>query len=325
MNVSQNFKIATIIFLITTLFSFKSAIACTHNHFDYFDCDLCGCTTISGSSGFGTLGNVSFVGLRYIYQNFESRNGVFSNSPLSEEQFNTYQLWGKIPVNDNIYINAIVPYQDLYRKTNQATEHINGLGDVTVMGWYQFQFFKKKTDDDVQFNTDKEASNHKLNVGLGLKLPTGEFEEQFADRINPGFRVGTGSLDAIISLMHIYTKDRFGVNTTVSYYFKNENKNDYRFGNQLSYASNVFYNVPFKQSALNPFIGLSADVYDAIEQFNETLPDTDGHIINGTFGTEFMIDKFVMGANYTFPISQDLFGDNVKAQNRFSVFVNYVL
>lgn len=324
MNVSQNFKITTITFLAITIFSFKSAYACLHSHFYNFDCDLCGCTTSSGSSGFGTLGNISFVGLRYIYQDFESRDGIFNNSPLSEEQFNTYQLWSKIPINDKIYINAIVPYQDLYRKTNQATEHINGLGDVTVMGWYQFQFFKKRTDY-VQFNTDKEVSNHKLNVGFGLKLPTGEFEEQLTDRINPGFQVGTGSLDVILSLMHIYTKERFGVNTTVSYYFKNENKNDYRFGNQLSYASNLFYNVPFKQSALNPFVGLSGDVYDSIEQFSETLAETDGYVVSGTLGTEFMIDKFVIGANYTFPISQDLFGGNVKAQNRFSIFVNYVL
>lgn len=328
-NVFQNFKIKTILFgLLCLIFPLQhqAAIIPSHIHspFKVF-CDLCGCSTSSGSSGFGTLDNLSFVGLRYIYQDYESRDGIFTNSPTSKERFNTYQVWARIPVNETFYFNAIVPYQDLYRDFEDRTEHISGLGDITVIGWYQLKFSKNNKSDEVDFNKEREASPHRLNIGIGLKLPTGEFENMLTDRINPGFQVGTGSLDAIFSVLHSYSKNKLGVNTSATYYVKTENKNEYHYGNQFSFASNVYYNLPLENSAFSPFIGISGDVYNSIKQFNEVLPETNGNIVNGAFGTEFMINQFIVGANYTFPISQNLFGDNVTSKNRFMVYLNYVL
>lgn len=290
-------------------------------------CDLCGCTTSSGSSSFGTLDNLSFVGLRYIYQDFESKNGIFNDSPISTEKFSTYQVWGKIPINNSVYINTIIPYQNLNRVFEDRIEHINGLGDISVIAWYQIKFFKKEVSksSELDFVETKEETGHRLNFGLGIKLPTGEFEEQLTDRVNPGFQVGTGSLDGIFSIMHSYSKNRLGVNTSITYYLKSKNKNNYRFGNQFSFASNVYYNLPLEKSAFNPFLGVSGDIYNSIKQYNEKLLDTDGTIFNGNLGTEYMISKFIIGANYTFPISQHLFGDNVYSKNRFSVYLNYVL
>ncbi|WP_100612853.1 transporter family protein [Confluentibacter lentus] len=334
-NVFQNFKIKTILLSLLGLFfsqQHQAAVIPPHEHSPLkVFCDLCGCSTSSGSSGFGTLDNLSFVGLRYIYQDYESRDGIFSNSPTSNERFNTYQVWGRVPVNEKLYFNAIVPYQDLYRHFEDRTEYINGLGDITVIGWYQFKFFKKHKDHEVDFNhvegedEENELSGHRLNLGIGVKLPTGEFENRLTDRINPGFQVGTGSLDGIFSVLHSYSKNRLGVNSSATYYLKTENKNEYRFGNQFSFSSNVYYNVPLEKSAFSPFLGISGDVYNSIKQFNEALPETNGNIVNGAFGSEFMINKFIVGANYTFPISQNLFGDNVTSKNRFMVYLNYVL
>lgn len=326
-HVFQNTKIKTVLigmlFLLNPLQN-QAKTNPIHNH-DPFNvlCDLCGCSTSSGSSSFGTLGNASFVGLRYIYQDFESRNGIFSNSPTSTERFNAYQIWARVPINETFSLNAVIPYQDLNREFDNSNERRNGLGDASIIGWYKKIFYKKKIEDAE--NEENEASGHQLNFGLGVKLPTGAFEERLADRINPGFQVGTGSFDAVFSVMHTYSKNRMGVNTTATYYMKTENKNDYRFGNQFSYASNVYYNVPFEKSALSPFLGISADVYNSIKQFNETLSDTNGNIVNGSFGSEFMVDKFIVGANYTFPISQHLFGDNVTSKNRFTIYLNYIL
>jgi hypothetical protein len=295
-----------------------------HGVFGLF-CDLCGCSTSSGSSGFGTLANTSFVGLRYIYQDFKSKDGIFNNSPTSTERFNTYQLWGRLPISENFSLNAILPYQDLNREFNDRSEYRNGLGDISIIGWYQIKFYKKKAKNETDADAEKELSGHRLNFGLGTKLPTGSFEEGLTNRINPGFQVGTGSFDAVFSMLHTYAKNKIGVNTTATYYLKTENKNEYRFGNQFSYASNFYYNIPFETSALSPFLGFSGDVYNSIKQFNETLQDTNGNIVNGTFGSEFMIDKFILGANYTFSISQQLFGDNVTSKNRFTIYLNYVL
>ena len=87
-------------------------------------CDICSCATSSGSTGFGTLSNTNFFGVRYMYQNFESRNGIFENSPLSEEKFNTFQLWAQISVYKNFYVTANLPYQDLNKILNGASENL---------------------------------------------------------------------------------------------------------------------------------------------------------------------------------------------------------
>lgn len=324
-NINIKVVLIGIIFLLIPLQNeAKSIPPHEHSIFEFF-CDLCGCSTSSGSSSFGTLNNASFVGLRYIYQDFESKDGIFSNSPTSNERFNTYQLWGRVPINEKFSLNAIIPYQDLNREFDDRSEYRNGLGDMSIIGWYQIKFYKKKVENEADTNEEKELSAHQLNFGLGVKLPTGSFEESLADRINPGFQVGTGSLDAVFSVMHTYSKNQIGVNTTATYYLKTENKNEYRFGNQFSYASNIYYKVPFEKSALSPFLGISGDIYDSIKQFGEALQDTNGNIVNGTLGSEFMIDKFIVGANYTFPLSQHLFGDNVTSKNRFTIYLNYVL
>ncbi len=288
-------------------------------------CDLCGCSTSSGSFGFGTLSNANFVGIRYIYQNFESKDGIFSNSPITKETFNTYQLWAQLPINNAFYVSVNVPYQDLNREYSEGNnENLNGLGDSSVMGWYKLQFYKKESDS-LTFNTERIASGHSLQFGVGAKLPTGKFEEALADNVNPGFQVGTGSVDGVFAVGYNYGTNKFGVNTLMTYYVKGENKNDYQFGNQFSYSANFFTTFPKETYNIMPFIGISGDIYDKITQYGETLADTDGKILSGTIGSEFAIEKFIFGANYTAPLSQDLFGGNVKSKNRFSIYVNFAL
>ncbi|PKG51416.1 hypothetical protein [Olleya sp. 1-3] len=328
MNVLQNIK-----YIIIAVLMVGFAKAEAHNHANPCTkhepfkvlCDLCGCSTSSGSFGFGTLSNANFVGVRYIYQNFESRNGIFENSPISKETFNTYQLWVQIPINDSFYVTGSLPYQDLTRDFNGVTENLNGLGDASVIGWYKHVFYKKKSDDVVDFNNTKEPTGHSLQFGLGIKLPTGQFEQRLADNINPGFQVGTGSVDGVFSLGYNYGSDKFGVNTLLSYYLKGENKNEYQFGNQFSYAVNFFTAIPKEKMNIMPFVGLSGDVYDSITQYGETLSDTDGNILNASLGSELAIDKFIFGASYTLPVSQKLFGNNVKSKQRLSVYVNFAL
>lgn len=330
MNGFQNFKIVVFIIFFSlnssTLKAHSEVNECNdHNPFEWF-CDLCGCSTSSGSFGFGTLSNANFVGLRYIYQNFESKNGIFDNSPKSKELFSTYQLWAQIPINKSFYLSANLPYQDLTRKFQGEKENLNGLGDASIIGWYKLMFYKKKEDDkEMDFNKTKGPSGHSLQFGLGVKMPTGEFEERLTDNVNPGFQVGTGSWDGIFSLGYNYGGNKIGVNTLLSYYLKGENKNQYQFGNQFSYAINIYTVFSKPKMNIMPFVGLSGDVYNSIKQYGETIRDTDGNIINASIGSELAIEKFIFGASYTLPVSQNLFGDNVKSKQRLSVYVNFAL
>ncbi len=329
----QNFKTYLLLILLFLISSSNYALdidPCKHSKDIEFwkpFCDLCGCATSSGSSGFGTLSNANFIGLRYISQSFKSRDGIFTNSPSSYEYVNTYQLWTQIPISQKIYISASLPYQDLKRTfdSGAVNEELDGFGDASVMGWFKWQFYKKNTNDSIPYPVTRPLSKHALQIGVGAKLPTGEFEEQLTDRVNPGFQVGTGSLDAILSLGYNFSGDRVGFSSIFTYYLKGENKNDYRYGNQFNYTGTAFYRIPFNRSALTPFLGLSGDSYKEIEQYGEQQADTNGNILNGTFGAEYATGKFIIGANAAIPVSQDLFGGNVHANEKLSFYVNFML
>lgn len=287
------------------------------------DCDLCGCATSSGGMGFVSLNNVDFVGLRYIYQSFESKEGIFNNSPTIDEDFNTFQVWGKKQVSKKISVSAIIPYLDLSRSYQDSRqEGVNGLGDISIIGWYQFNFLKKLKDDDKPY-ASRETSNHKLQVGSGVKLPTGEFRQALTTGVNPGFQVGTGSLDFILSSFYAYTRERWGVSTNLSYFYKTENEENYRFGNQVSLSSRVFSLFETKKTVIMPFVGVTVDHFNEIEEFGEKIANTDGYLMNGMVGTEVSFSNFLIGTNFSLPIAQDLVGGDVVTQNRFSVYLNY--
>jgi hypothetical protein len=333
-NAFQNFKknaLLTLLFLFILMKTFAHKSACpNHNKLDFaeeFFCDLCGCSTSGGSFGQGTLNNASFIGARYIYQKFVSKDGIFDNSPTSTETFNTYQLWSRIPVSEKLYVSIILPYQDLKRNFTDRNEDISGLGDITMISWLKIPFYKKEnTSENAAYTqVSKVKSGHSIEIGLGAKLPTGNFEQVLSDRVNPGFQLGTGSLDGILAFNYNYAADKFGVNSNLTYYIKGENKNEYRFGNQFSFASNFFYAIPKEKFNLMPFVGLSGNVYNKIEQFGEFIANTDGTVYNATIGSELLLKDFIFGANYTLPIKHNLFGGNVTPKQSFTLYVNYKL
>lgn len=327
----NDFRSFSLLLFAVLVSQYAVAGPCTLNHVHFDDCDFCGCATTGGNFGYGTLGNSNFVGLRYSYQQFESKDGIFDNSPSSNEHFNTYQLWAKIPINQKIHFTVTLPFQDLNRVYDDRTESLNGIGDISFIGWYTINFKKKEAIQDAEEEvnpnlvTMPEYTGHALRFGLGVKLPTGAFEEVLTDRVNPGFQVGTGSTDAVFSMGYSYSRKMEGVSITGSYFLKGENKNEYRFGDQISYNAKIFKGFLLGTNVIAPFVGLSGDFFQNIVQYGDELPDTDGYMHLGSVGAEFNLNRFVIGADVGLPIGQHLFDGDVKIKQRFMFYLNYTL
>jgi len=291
------------------------------------DCDFCGCAASSGGLGYTNLSNTSFIGFRFSRQNFESKDGIFNNSPIIEETFDAYSLWGKIQISKQFSVSFLAPFQDLKRSfPDGSTENLSGIGDANTIIWYSIPLDKKvKPNEDYAFTT-KLPSKHKLQVGVGLKYPTGEFENSQTESINPGFQVGTGSLDYLFSLNHNYSFADFGVSTALNYTYKTENSNNYRFGNQSNLISKFYYGKQINSSFnLIPFIGVSGDHYNEIEEFGQEQPNTDGYVLNALLGLEANYRNYSFGFNLSQPVKQDLFGGDVEAKSTFAIYLNYNL
>ncbi|MEN2400640.1 transporter [Flavobacterium sp. MC2016-06] len=281
-----------------------------------FDCDACGCSASGGSMGFGSMLNNNFVGLRYFKQSYSSRDGIFANSPWIDENFNTIQAWARIPVTEKIQISALVPYHFNERKLTAGTENIEGLGDITVVGLYSVYQTKK----------DSTFFTHKLNVGAGIKIPTGKFTEaNNLGTVNQSFQLGTGSWDYLAVTEYVIKHKNLGLNTTLNYTMKTENSKNYQYGDQFNYSGTFFYLFDLKSVQIVPQAGLAGEVYQTNKQHGLDVPNTAGDVLFGKFGIEAGKDKFSIGVNAMLPIIQNLSNGNMEANYRWSVNLNYTL
>ncbi|NJM80323.1 MAG: transporter [Flavobacterium sp.] len=287
-----------------------------HKQLEEFDfCDACGCSASGGSMGFASMINSNFVGIRYFNQSYESNDGLYTNSPWYNEDFNTMQIWARIPVVKSVQISALVPYHFHSRERNIGTENINGIGDITVLAMYQLYQTKK----------DSALFSHSLQVGTGVKLPTGKFNQANAGGVNPSFQVGTGSWDYLFAAEYVIKRKKLGLNTMLNYIVKTENEKLYRFGNQINYAGTFFYLVETPKYIVVPQLGFAGEKYDDNYQYNQKVRNTAGDVFFSKLGFEIGRDKFSLGANAMLPINQNLTGGNVKANYRWSVNLNYSL
>ena len=278
-------------------------------------CDACGCSASGGSMGFASMLNSNFVGIRYFNQHYKSSDGLYSNSPWYNENFNTIQVWARIPVYKNIQISALVPYHFHNRATATGNQEIKGVGDITVLAMYRLY----------QTMKDSTVFVHTWQVGGGIKAPTGKFDQANAGNVNPSFQVGTGSWDYLLATEYIIKRKKFGLNTMLNYVFKTENDKQYRFGNQFNYAGTIFYLYEKNKFSLAPQAGFAGEVYASNYQYAEIVRKSSGDVFFGKLGLEVGKNKFSFGANLMLPINQHLASNRVEANYRWSVNLNYSL
>jgi hypothetical protein len=279
------------------------------------DCDACGCSASGGSMGFSSMLNPNFVGIRYFNQHYKSSDGLYSNSPWYNESFNTVQIWARIPVHKKIQLSALLPYHFHNKETATGRQDIQGIGDITVLAMYRLY----------QTHKDSTFFVHTLQVGGGIKAPTGSFNQANAGDVNPSFQVGTGSWDYMLATEYIIRRKKFGLNTILNYTFKTENDKHYRFGDQFNYAGTFFYLYEKKKLSVAPQLGFAGEVYGHNYQYAETVRKTSGDILFGKAGFEVGVKTFSFGANVMLPINQNLASERVEADYRWSVNLNYSL
>ncbi|WGK94698.1 MULTISPECIES: transporter [Flavobacterium] len=293
---------------------FRSPFAKFHDFLED-DCDACGCSASGGSMGFASMLNSNFIGIRYFNQNYKSTDGLYSNSLWYTENFNTTQVWARIPVRENLQVSVLLPYHSHNRVTATGNQAISGLGDVTLLAMYRLY----------QTHKDSTYLVHTWQMDGGLKLPTGKFNETNSGAINPSFQLGTGSWDYLLATEYIVRRKQFGLNTLLNYIIKTENQKSYRFGNQLNYATTFFYLYEKDAFSFAPQIGLAGENYESNYQYGQKLNKTAGNALFGKLGFEVGRNAFSLGVNAMLPIKQNLTGGNVEANYRWSVNLNYSL
>ncbi len=273
------------------------------------DCDACGCAAGNRSSGFESLLNPQFIGVKYFAQHYKAKENLFVKDLTQDQYFNTVQIWAKVPVTEKLSIYASLPFHFHEKQTLPGTIRISGVGDASLMGIYRLL----TSDDRI----------HQLNGGIGIKIPLGEFNEKGISGVNPSFQLGTGSWDYQMALNYQFRKNRTAFLLNTDYTIKTQNRKYYRFGDQWNYAATGFYQISGAGKMIfSPKVGLQGEVYGQNRQFNEALPDTAGNALYGKVGFETAYKRFSLGSEVMLPVYSHLTGRDIEAKSRFSIFLN---
>lgn len=280
------------------------------------DCDSCGCSASGGSMGFGSLLNSNYIGIRYLYQSYRTNDGLYSNSPWFTERYNTVQLWSRLPITKKIQITALVPFHFHQRETVSGLQKLQGLGDITLLANYKlYQNLRK----------DSTTVVHTWQVGGGVKLPTGTFDQKNNGSINPGYQLGTGSWDYIALSEYTLRKGQYGLSGMANYTFKTENTKGYRFGDQFNYSGTFFYVWNHSNTTIAPQVGVNGEVYTFNYQHGQKLKKTAGNVVFAKLGFESGYKQWSLGCNLMIPLHQNLMAGNVEARLRLGLHLNYTL
>jgi hypothetical protein len=287
-------------------------------------CDICGCGI--GNTYIGILPdfNKHILGIRYRQNSMMTHIGIGGSTSYltTKENYNITELWGGWNITSKFRLMLTVPYS-FNKKTNQGISQTkNGLGDITITGYYQL------------INTKKPLTNNKLLVqslwaGGGIKLATGKYNPSDKNSGNNNanlFQSGTGSFDFTANVMYDIRLQDAGLNINSAYKTNTNNRYGYRYGNKFNISSQLYYKFRVKKNAtIAPNGGIQYETSDTDLDKNMEVVVSGGNLLSGTAGIEVSFGKISLGANMQIPLSQDLANKIVKANNRGMVHISLVL
>jgi hypothetical protein len=286
-------------------------------------CDICGCGV--GSSYIGILPefNKTIFGLRYRYNSLLTHVGTGGTTTYltTKETYNTAEAWGGWNITSRIRIMASMPYNFNAQLNQGTTATKNGLGDVTVSGFYNL------------VNHRATVLHHKLLaqslwVGGGVKLPSGRYnplDKSTGAKNTNLFQLGTGSVDFLTNVMYDVRLQDAGLNLAASYKINTTNKHGYGYGNKLTTNAQLYYKIKIKKVTIAPNAGALYETGDKDIDNQFSVYTSGGNLLLGTAGAEATFKNIAIGANWQTPLTQNLGGGIIKANNRMMLHLSILL
>lgn len=229
-------------------------------------CDICG--SYMGITPYTSKNSISFLHRYRIfngYKNYQNQSQFFPTAAYkanhilptdsakvrknySSKDFESYKIFElrlKYFVFKRFEVNAFLPLLNNKSKVNDAFVSNTGMGDVSFL--FGYHLITPKTD---------KKTKHKLVVGLGAKLPTGNHfaHDAFSNRLPYEMQTGTGSYDLLLNLNYVGMINKVGVNVSCS--FKKNGKNNYKeqLGSSTTNFASIFYKISAKKILLYPSV-----------------------------------------------------------------------
>lgn len=298
-------------------------ISSTISHFSKA-CDICGCGVGNNYIGILPEFHKHIAGIRYRHNSMWTHLGVGGNFTYltTKEVYNTVEAWGGWTLGRHFRIMASVPY-NFNERTNQGiTKSKNGIGDISLSGFYQLLNQRHTV-------LQNKLLIQSLWIGGGIKVASGKYNpsDKSATSNNANlFQLGTGSYDFTLQTMYDIRLQDAGLNLSSSYKINTANKYDYRYGNKFNTNLQGYYKFRILHHlTIAPNIGVQYESARSDMDNGFTATVSGGKLFSGIGGVEITWGKIALGANVQTPFSQNLANGIVKANNRMMVHLAIAL
>lgn len=219
-----------------------------------FACDICG--SFMGITPYDNQSQLAFYHRYRIfngYRNYQQHGSFFpsgaykmmhggTNNPTDSilknynskdyESYKTYELRAKYFIHHRLEVNAVLSISNNKMKEDSIVYNHTGLNDPTFFIGYHVI---KKVDT---FNLQ-----HRLIIGGGLKLPSGNYYAESTDGKRLPFLIqpGTGSTDVFLYSNYVFGYRNFGLSLNSLFKLNGTNYYQERIGNSSSNYLTLFY------------------------------------------------------------------------------------
>jgi hypothetical protein len=283
-----------------------------------FACDACGCSNSGAYFGLMPQSNKTLVGVRYQNLNFVTHTE--STVLRTEETFNVTEVYGRFFPVKRVQVMAFLPYRFATQTTTSEDKKQNGMGDATVLINYNLLNTLMDKDEISDFN-------HTLQVGGGIKLPTGKFkydENNLGDVANANFQAGSGTTDFIINAFYTITHKDWGLAINLSRKFNTTNSEQYRFGNQRYGTMDLYRSFKLGKFAITPSIGIYGEKSALGRKDDLEITETGGSLLNAIAGVTLFANRWTLGITGQKPLSQHLSAGFVQARSRGMIQIGWL-
>lgn len=230
------------------------------------------------------------------------------------ESYKIFELRFKYFVLKRLELNVFVPLLNNKSKTDEEYASHTGLGDISFN--VGFHIMTPKADRKVR---------HKLILGAGIKLPTGNYyaHDAFSDRLPFEMQPGTGSIDGFTYINYIVMTKKIGASVSLNYKANGQNKFHEKLCNSHNDFASVFYKVPIKNVILYPSIQANYENTKGLSIKNELQKNTDMNSLLLGPGLDMYYKSFSINLAWQFTAYEEVKNGNLKSAGRLSCALNY--
>ena len=310
-------------------------LCCLFIRFNALACDICG--NYMGITPYDNKSSISLLHRYRVfngYKNYQTQShffptsayrvmhgGAHSDSLISNtysskdyESYKIVELRFKYFVVQRLELNVFLPLVNNKSKTNGVYNNHTGFGDLSFNAG--FHAITPKADKKIR---------HKLIVGLGIKLPTGNYyaHDVNSDRLPFEMQPGSGSIDGFGYLNYVCMTKKIGASMSLNYKINGKNKFQEKLSNSHNDFISVFYRLQYKEVSFYPSVQANYEFTEGLKIKNVLQQNTQMNSLLLGPGLDIYYKSFSINTSWQFATFEDVRDGNLKSAGRISLGLNY--